>query len=57
MGGLALKINPVIDMEEIDDLKLDALLDPCDNCKNILRQAGVDVERFSITLVDEEAVA
>lgn len=44
-------------MEEIDDLKLDALLDPCDNCKNILRQAGVDVERFSITLVDEEAVA
>lgn len=52
-----MKVGPIIDMEEIDDLTLDALMDPCDNCKNILGQAGVDVERFTISLVEEEAKA
>lgn len=57
VGGLVSKIDPLFDKKEINDLRLDALLDPCDNCKNILRIAGVDVARFSISLMDEEAMA
>lgn len=57
VGGLALKLGPVMDMVEIDDIKLSALMDPCNICQGILRQAGVDVERFSISLVNEEAMA
>ena len=57
MGGLALKIGSVIDMKEIDDIKLSALMDPCDICQDILRQAEVDIQHFSISLVNEEAIA
>ncbi|CAF9923688.1 hypothetical protein IMSHALPRED_005992 [Imshaugia aleurites] len=52
VGGLSLKIGSVIDMQEIDNLKLGELLDPCKNCKDMLRQAGVDVRRFRKSLVD-----
>lgn len=44
-------------MGEIDDIKLDGLQDPCSNCQDLLRQAGVDVWRFRTSLVGEGAVA
>ncbi len=44
-------------MEEIFDLKLDALQDPCVNCKDLLRQAGVDLWRFQTSLVETGAIA
>lgn len=54
---MCLKIAAVIKMKEIDDLKLDGLLDPCANCRNMLTQAGVDVWRFRKSSVDTGPMA
>ena len=44
-------------MQEIYDLELDGLLDPCKNCKDMLRQAGVDLRPFRKSLVDTGLMA
>lgn len=44
-------------MEEIYDLKLDGLENPCENCRYMLKQAGVDLWRFRKSLVDTGPMA
>ncbi len=47
-----MRVSSVVAMEEIYDLKLDGLLDPCGNCRDLLRQARANVWRFRTDLVD-----
>lgn len=51
-SSLSLKIGSVVGIEKHCDLKIDGMLDPCGNCKNILRQAGMNVWRFRKSSVD-----
>ena len=48
VGGLSLKVGAVLEMSEIDDLTIGGLMDPCETCQDMLKQAGVDVGRFRI---------
>lgn len=46
MGGLSLKTAGVFQMDQIDDVRLGDLEDPCNNCAEELRQCGVGLDHF-----------
>ena len=46
MGGLSLKTAGVLEMEQIDDVRLGDLEDPCGNCAEELRRCGIGLEQF-----------
>ena len=55
VGGLALRLPPVLAMRDFDELTIAeletreaaALRAPCTNCDSGLRQCGADIARFS----------
>lgn len=51
VGGLALKTRALFEMDEIDDVRLEDLLDPCNHCQEGFTQCGVDLDQFQISLM------
>ena len=51
VGGLALRTRAVFKMDEIDDVRLEDLLDPCNNCQVGFTQCGVDLDQFQVSLM------
>lgn len=51
IGGLAFKTRAVLEMDEIDEVMLEDLEDPCDNCQEELKQCGVNLDQFRVALV------
>lgn len=51
VGGLSLKIRSVLEMDEMDDVKLEDLKDPCENCREELKQCNADLDQFQVSLM------
>ena len=51
VGGLSLTLRGVLEMDEIDEVRLGDLEDPCPNCEEGFRQCGVDLDPFKIDLM------
>lgn len=45
VGGMAIKTRSVLDMEELDDFRLEDLKKPCRSCRQGLWPCGMDWER------------
>lgn len=44
VGGLAIKLRAVLDMKELDDVRLEDLKNPCTACRQGLWQCGINWE-------------
>ena len=48
MGGLSLKIRGVLEMDQIDDVRLGDSIDPCGNCSGLILQCEVERDEFRV---------
>ncbi len=51
VGGLSLKVRSVLEMNEINHVRLEDLEDPCRNCQEGLRQCDADLDQFRVDLL------
>lgn len=51
VGGISLELKGVLEMDDIDDVRLGDLQDPCKNCQEELKRCDVDPDRFRVNLM------
>ena len=51
VGGLSFKIRSVLEMDAIDDVRLEDLEDPCGNCREELKQCNAGLDQFRVDLM------